>query len=151
MPNEVKFQTTLRVDNRDLPLKIEMESHKDTGVCVIRFGNSFTLSVTNGMELADFAHELGEFGNAVLDMFFEADEEEQAEIDEMNRSMVRLQEKLEACGVTEDYTPDDPNNYDHPKAAGYYIPPSDRQSKVDKLMQGTVSAPEWNPSDPVHW
>ena len=148
MPNKIESRTNLYVDNRDRPLQIEMESHKDSGVCVIRFGNSFTLSVINGMELVDFAYELTRFGNEVLDMVTEDDGEG---FEEVGRSMARLKEKLEACGVTEDYTPDDPNNYDHPKASGYYVPPSDRQSKVDKLMKGTVTPPEWNPSDPVHW
>ena len=29
--------------------------------------------------------------------------------------------------------------------------PKAEPSKVERLMQGTISAPEWNPSDPINW
>lgn len=32
-----------------------------------------------------------------------------------------------------------------------YVPVEQQPSKVERLMQGTVSAPEWNPSDPINW
>ena len=140
MTKNISDLTLLYVDTRELPYQVRMYTDEHSEVCRIEFGNSFTLSVVNPLMLETFIQELKEFADAAHELHYGPQPQR---VEALGEEMARLQQKLEACGVTEDYVPDDPKNYDNAAAADVYIPPSRRQSKVEN-----VSGPL---DDPLNW
>jgi len=128
---------------------VRMYTDKSSEVCTLRFGNSFTLPVVTPQDLIDLAHEILSFAEDAHDFhypdlaadlagdwdlpFDPSDEVARVAYEEMggiSRASVRGIDKI----------PTEP-----------YVPVEQEQSKVGKMMMGTVSAPEWNPSDPINW
>lgn len=140
MTKHIHDSALLYVDNRELPYQVTMYTDEHSPVCSIRFGSSFTLQVFDPVALKGFIRDLQEFADAAHELHYGPQPQRVAALSE---EMSRLQQKLEACGVTEDYVPDDPTNYDNAAAADVYIPPSRRQSKVEN-----VSGPL---NDPLNW
>ena len=155
MTRHIHDSAQLYVDNRELPYQVTMYTDEHSPVCTIRFGNSFTLNVFDPLMLETFIQALKEFADAAHELHYGPQSQRgsvEEQIDEYyNRShreaalseeMAQLQQKLEDCGV-EDWTDDDPANYDNPAAADVYVSPSPRQSRVEVAN---------NPiDDPLNW
>ena len=139
MTKNIHDSAQLYVDNRELPYQVTMYTDEHSPVCSIRFGNSFTLNVVDPRMLEIFIQDLKEFADAAHELHYGPGPQREPALSE---EMAQLQQKLEDCGV-EDWTDDDPANYDNPAAADVYVPPSPRQSRVEVAN---------NPiDDPLNW
>ena len=147
---------------------VRMYTDKSSEVCTLRFGNSFTLPVVTPQDLIDFAHEILSFARDAHDFHYpELLEDETPAVKSIPAAMSELQKKLEDCGVVEPFDPSDEVAREAYEEMGGisrasvqgidrvpaepYVPVEQEPSKVGKMMMGTVSAPEWNPNDPINW
>ena len=139
MTKNISDLTLLYVDTRELPYQVRMYTDEHSPVCSVRFGNSFTLNVVDPLALEGFIRDLQKFADAAHELHYGPGPQREPALSE---EMAQLQQKLEDCGV-EDWTDDDPANYDNPAAADVYVPPSPRQSRVEVAI---------NPiDDPLNW
>ena len=148
MANHVQFTTTVSVGGCPRPLPVDMYTDEHSENCSIRFGDSFTLNVDYPSYLIDFAQELEQFAIRAY------------EFQEKHRSVLRSQT----------YQPYPDKDFWEMRAnAGFKSVQSDtipvdaaddfvqagidarEQQKASRMMKGTVSAPEWNPNDPLNW
>lgn len=134
MTKRITDTTTTYVDGRGFPLRVEMSSVEGSPVCTIRFGSSFTLNSVTPVDLVDLAYDLEAFARQAQDFHYpedadDDDEEELAESDDFYSALI-----------------------DQNMAAASKTPTPDPQSKVELLMQGTVSTPQADPmNDPMNW
>ena len=136
---------------------VRMYTDKSSEVCTVRFGNSFTLPVVSPQDLVDFAHELLSFAQAAEEYHypelpedeFDGDthrDEEGSELpfdpsDEVAREAYEEMGSISRASVRGiDKVPTEP-----------YVPVEQDQSRVGKMMAGTITPPEWNPNDPLNW
>lgn len=174
MTKRITDTTTTYVEDHMLPIRVEMSSVEGSPVCTIRFGSSFTLNSVTPGDLMDLAYELEVFARRAQDFHYPeetdddhddddsdddrcggaggddmslADEFYSALIDE-NMDWDEVQQLLAADGFDAFYTA-------HAAAAradASKTPTPDPQSKVDRLMKDTVSAPQSDPmNDPMNW
>ena len=136
---------------------VRMYTDKSSEVCTIRFGNSFTLPVVSPQDLVDFAHEILSFAQAAEEYHYPEAMGELSGLaaaypsapselpfdpsDEVARESYEEMGGISRASVQGiDKVPTEP-----------YVPVEQEPSKVGKMMMGTVSAPEWNPNDPINW
>jgi len=155
MTKRITDDTSTYVDDRVRPLRVEMSSVEGSPVCTIRFGSSFTLNSVTPGDLMDLAHDLEEFARRAQDLHYTEEEETDDDLDahddfyaaiiDKNMKNKESQQELAGDGFDAFYTA-------HAEALESKTPTPDSQSKVERLMQGTVSAPQTDPmNDPVNW
>ncbi len=148
MTRHESYDTHVYVEGRDRPLPVGMYTDEHSQVCSIRFSNSFTLNVVDPQELLALAREIETFAMRAHEPHYGIQAQR---VEAPGEEVAQLQQKLEDCGV-EGCSWCGAANYDNPAAADVYVPPSPRQSKVERLMRGTVSAPQIDPmNDPMNW
>lgn len=142
----------LYVDNRELPYQVRMYTDEHSEVCRIEFGNSFTLNVVDPLMLETFIQELKEFADAAHELHYGIQAQR---VEALGEEMAQLQQKLEDCGVEDWGSVEEESDEFYSnlidqnlkKAADAREP-----SKVERLMRGTVSAPQIDPmNDPMNW
>ena len=135
--------TSDRIDACD----VRMYTNKSSEVCTLRFGNSFTLPVVTPHDLLMLAQEIETFAKRAHDFHYPElaaanDSEFPFDLsDETVRVAYEDLRRISRASVRGmDKVPTEP-----------YVPVEQEQSKVERLMLGTVSAPEWDPCDPTNW
>lgn len=146
--------TSDRVDACD----VRMYTSKSSEVCTLRFGNSFTLPVVTPQDLLMLAQEIETFAKRAHDFHYPELLEElegcgtvvsgvtDAQINEARAKHLREEEEL---SESDDFYS---ALIDQNEPAPSKTPTPDPPSKVELLMQGTVSAPQADPmNDPMNW
>ena len=201
MTRHVSMDAFLYVEDRSQPIEVRMYTDEHSEVCRIQFGNSFTLSVLDPLDMRMFARVLTEFGNQAHDLHYDMTESRIAsDLTSMSGQMKRLQQKLDDLGAEraaaeeeinaararylreeadaginsawehqwEEEVEEAPTGFDPTtlpevmavlaEGAGLQrLPqtepePRSEPSKVERLMRGTVSAPQIDPmNDPMNW
>lgn len=157
MTRHVSMDAFLYVDDRCQPIEVKMYTDEHSDVCSIRFSNSFTLNVVTPQDLLMLAQELETFAKRAYELHYR--EEPTVVKRPVGEVMTELQQKLEDCGLfnkEEEELAESDDFYsaliDQNIAAASKTPTPDSPSKVDLLMQGTVSAPQIDPmNDPMNW
>lgn len=175
MSKHESYDTHVYVDDRDRPVPVGMYTDEHSPVCSIRFGNSFTLSVVDPLMLETLICELQEFADAAHELHYGPKPRWQR-VEPLGEEMAQLQQKLEDCGVgmnefmeeqeinaararylreEETSTSFDPTTLPEAMAVlaeGVGLQRLPEPSKVERLMKGTVSAPQIDPmNDPMNW
>lgn len=128
MNKEETYNTRVYVENRQESLPVSMYTDEYSEVCSIRFGNSFTLNVVTPQDLLMLAQDIEAFVKRAQEFHY-AIEKDLEESDAFYSALI-----------------------DQNMAAASKTPTPDPQCKVERLMQGTVSAPLPDPmNDPVNW
>ena len=96
MTRHISDLAMLYVDNRELPYQVRMDTDEHSQVCTIQFGNSFTLSVLNSLELDTFVKALQEFADAAHELHYGIQAQR---VEALGEEMAQLQQKLDDCGV----------------------------------------------------
>lgn len=179
MTRHESYDTHVYVEGRDRPLPVGMYTDEHSQVCSIRFSNSFTLNVVDPLMLETLIRELQAFADAAHELHYGPKPSWQR-VEAIGEEMARLQQKLEDCGVgMNEFMEEELNEppadehtdayYDYTKwgratteeeinaARARYLREEEvddapEPSKVERLMQGTVSAPQIDPmNDPMNW
>ena len=147
---KITDSTFTYVDDRNRPLRVEMSSVEGSPVCTIRFGSSFTLNSVTPTDLMDLAYDLEMFARQADEFHYpqeaydDSDDFYSALIDE-NMKEDESQQHIAGDGFDAFYAA-------HAAAVESKTPTPDPQSKVDRLMQGTVSVPQTDQmNDPMSW
>ena len=96
MTRHISDLAMLYVDNRELPYQVRMDTDEHSQVCTIQFGNSFTLSVLNSLELDTFVKALQEFADAAHELHYGIQAQR---VEALGEEMARLQQKLDDAGA----------------------------------------------------
>jgi hypothetical protein len=146
MIKRITDTTSTYVEDHMLPIRVEMSSVEGSPVCTIRFGISFTLNSVTPVDLMDLARELEAFARQAQDFHYpeETDDDDEG-------GLVALADEFYSALIDENMKNDEAHQRRGVAARSKTLTP-DPQSRVELLMQGTVSAPQTDPmNDPMNW
>jgi len=173
MTKRITVTTFTYVEDHILPIRVEMSSVEGSPVCTIRFGSSFTLNSVTPGDLMDLAYELEVFARRAQDFHYPEETDDDDDDDDSDDGCggaggddVSLADEFYSALMDENMERDEAQQHiagdgfdafytahaAAARAATSKTPTPDPRSKVDRLMKGTVSAPQTDPmNDPMNW